>query len=201
MAKAADGSLRDGLSLLDQCIAFYLGQELTYDKVLEVLGAVDTEVFGKMFRYIVDCQVVPAMELLEELIINGREIAQFVTDFTWYIRNLLLIQTSKEAPSIIDASSEQMAVLSEEATLCDTNALMRYIRVLSELSNQIKYASQKRVLVEVALIKLCKPAMETNYDSILDRIRVLEKQLEEGVVMAAQGGSSGYQNGSSHTHP
>lgn len=45
IAKAADGSLRDALSLLDQCLAFYLGQDLKYDNVLEVLGAVDTEVF------------------------------------------------------------------------------------------------------------------------------------------------------------
>lgn len=197
VAKAADGSLRDGLSLLDQCIAFYLGQELTYDKVLEVLGAVDTEVFGKMFRYIADSQVVPAIELLEELIINGREIAQFVTDFTWYLRNLLLIKTSQEAPSIIDASAEQMMILKQDSEHCDTEMLMRYIRVLSELSNQIKYASQKRVLVEVALIKLCKPAMETNYDSILDRIRLIEKQLEEGVAMVApSGGNGGNSNGS-----
>ena len=190
VAKAADGSLRDGLSLLDQCIAFYLGQELTYDKVLEVLGAVDTEVFGRMFRYVAQCQVVPAIELLEELIISGREIAQFVTDFTWYLRNLLLLKTSKDAPSIIDASTEQMELLRQDADFCDTETLMRYIRVLSELSNQIKYASQKRVLVEVALIKLCKPAMETNYDSILDRIRVLEKQLEDGVVVAKDAGNS-----------
>ena len=52
IAKAADGSMRDALSLLDQCIAFYLGQRLTYDKVLEVLGAVDTEVFSRLLRRI-----------------------------------------------------------------------------------------------------------------------------------------------------
>ena len=50
VAKAGDGSMRDALSLLDQCIAFYLGQTLTYDKVLEVLGAVDTEVFSSLLR-------------------------------------------------------------------------------------------------------------------------------------------------------
>lgn len=184
IAKVADGSLRDGLSLLDQCIAFYLGKELTYDRVLEVLGAVDNEVFGMMFRYVINNQVIKVIELLEELIINGRELTQFVSDFTWYLRNLLLIKTSKEAPSIIDASKEQMELLQEEASLCEIELLMRYIRVLSELSNQMKYASQKRVLVEVAFIKLCKPAMETNYDSILDRIRLIEKQLEDGIVIA-----------------
>ena len=137
-----------------------------------------------MFRYVINNQVIKVIELLEELIINGRELTQFVSDFTWYLRNLLLIKTSKEAPSIIDASKEQMELLQEEASLCEIELLMRYIRVLSELSNQMKYASQKRVLVEVAFIKLCKPAMETNYDSILDRIRLIEKQLEDGIVIA-----------------
>ena len=164
VAKAADGSMRDGLSLLDQCIAFYLGETLTYDKVLEVLGAVDVEVFSRMYRHIIRNEVVPAIELLEELVIAGRELTQFVTDFTWYLRNLLLIKTSDEALDIIDVSTEQQAILKQEATLLDADTIMRYIRVLSELSNQLKYASQKRVLVEVALIKLCKPAMETNLD-------------------------------------
>ncbi len=63
--------------------------------------------------------------------------------------------------------------------MLDVETLMRYIRIFSDLSNQIRFASQKRVLVEIALIKLCRPAMETNLDSVLDRIRVLEKQIEE----------------------
>ena len=57
---------------------------------------------------------------------------------------------------------------------------MRYIRIFSELSNQMKYAAQKRILFEVALIKLCRPAMETYYNSLIDRIRLLEKRLESG---------------------
>lgn len=182
VAKAADGSMRDGLSLLDQCIAFYLGQELTYDRVLEVLGAVDIEVFSKMYEFIYNGRVVPVLELLENLIIEGREIGQFIIDFTWYLRNLLLIKTSEQAADIVDASTEQLEQLEKEAHTANADTLMRYIRVLSELSNQIKYATQKRVLVEICLIKLCKPSMETNYDSILDRIRVIERQLEDGIV-------------------
>ena len=57
IAKAADGSMRDALSLLDQCIAFYLGQKLTYDNVLEVLGAVDTDVFSRLLRKIIQRDV------------------------------------------------------------------------------------------------------------------------------------------------
>lgn len=182
VAKAADGSMRDGLSLLDQCIAFYLGQKLTYDKVLEVLGAVDVEVFSQMFRNIVQNSVVECIELLEGLVVNGRELSQFVTDFTWYLRNLLLVKASEQALEMVEISSEYWDTMKEESSMVDVDTLMRYIRVLSELSNQIRYGRQKRVLVEVALIKLCRPSMETNYDSILDRIRVIEKQLEKGVL-------------------
>ena len=183
VAKAADGSMRDALSLLDQCIAFYFAQRLTYDKVLDVLGAVDVEVFSKMLRYVLDGNVVGCIELLEEIITYGRELGQFVIDFTWYLRNLLLMKTSEQAFEMIDVSTEHQQILIEESKLVDVETLMRYIRIFSELSNQVKYATQKRVLVEIACIKLCKPAMETNYESILNRLRNIEAQIEKGVPM------------------
>lgn len=179
VAKAGDGSMRDALSLLDQCIAFYLGETLTYDKVLDVLGAVDTEVFSQLLRKVLAGDVTGAIRTLEELIVGGRELGQFVTDFTWYMRNLLLVKTSENPEEAIDVSSENLKLLQEESGMADVETLMRYIRIFSDLSNQVRYAAQKRVLVEIALIKLCRPAMETNLDSVLDRIRVLEKQIEE----------------------
>lgn len=179
VAKAGDGSMRDALSLLDQCIAFYMGQTLTYDKVLEVLGAVDNEVFSKLLRQVLAGDVAACIRILEDLIVGGRELTQFVEDFTWYMRNLLLVKTSENPEDAIDVSTEHMLLLREESQMTEIDTLMRYIRVFSELSNQIRYASQKRVLVEIALIKLCRPAMETNYDSLIDRIRVLEQQIQD----------------------
>lgn len=192
VAKAGDGSMRDALSLLDQCIAFYLGQELTFDKVLEVLGTVDTEVFSKLLRKVLEQDVTSCIHILEDLLVNGKELGQFVNDFTWYLRNLLLVKTSEDAEEVLDVSSENLKALQEESQLIDTDTLMRYIRVLSELSNNLRNATQKRVLVEVGLIKLCKPAMETNLDSVLDRIRVLEEQMEKGIPMAAVQSLPGY---------
>lgn len=191
IAKAADGSMRDALSLLDQCIAFYLGETLTYDKVLKNLGAVDTEVFGQLLRHIAADEVTAVIHQLEEIIVRGRELGQFVTDFVWYMRNLLLLKTSENPEEVIDVSTENRKQMEEEAQMIGTETLMRYIRVLSELSNQIRYSSQKRVLVEVALIKLCRPQMETNFDSILDRIRVLEKKMEQGIPLVQAPVSSG----------
>lgn len=181
VAKAADGSMRDALSLLDQCIAFYLGQPITYENVLEVLGAVDNEIFSRVLRAILEQKVTDVMAIIEEMVMSGRELGQFVMDFVWYLRNLLLLKNTKEEEPALDLSKESLKALREEAKVIDNEVLMRYIKILSDLSNQLRYATQKRVLTEVTFIRLCKPQMEQSYEGILDRLRQLEEKMEQGV--------------------
>ena len=195
IAKAADGSMRDALSLLDQCIAFYLGRKLTYDNVLEVLGAVDTDVFSRLLRNIICRDVPKVLDTVEELVMQGRELTQLSADFTWYLRNLLLVKTSDMIEDVLDVSTENLMQLKEEARMIETDMLLRHIRIFSELSEQLKFATQKRVLLEVALIKLCTPAMETGTDSLLDRIRALEEKLETGLAGLAAQGAAGNPGG------
>ena len=193
IARKADGSMRDALSLMDQCIAFYLGQKLTYDNVLDVLGAVDTEVFSRMLRLILQNQVAELMKMLEDLVMQGRELGQFVTDFTWYMRNLLLLKASDDLEDVLDVSTDNLKLLQEEAGMVREDTLIRYIRIFSELSNQIKFESSKRIALEVALIKLCRPEMERDETSLLDRIRRLEQLIQNGVqVVNTQ--NSGYRS-------
>lgn len=195
IARKADGSMRDALSLMDQCIAFYLGQKLTYDNVLDVLGAVDTEVFSRMLRLILQNQVAELMKMLEDLVMQGRELGQFVTDFTWYMRNLLLLKASDDLEDVLDVSTDNLKLLQEEAGMVREDTLIRYIRIFSELSNQIKFESSKRIALEVALIKLCRPEMERDETSLLDRIRRLEQMIQNGVqVVNTQ--NSGYRSAS-----
>lgn len=192
VAKAADGSMRDALSLLDQCLAFYMGQELKYENVLEVLGAVDTEVFSDFFRGIVAGDAIGLIHKLEKIIIDGRDLSQFVSDFTWYLRNLMLLQSQTDASDVLEMSEENMKLLKEDAKLTDLNGVMRYIRIFSELSGQLKNSSQKRVMVEVALIKMTQPAMENGLnDALMDRIAVLERRMETGLEAAARAMAAG----------
>ena len=191
IARAADGSMRDALSLLDQCIAFHYGKTLTYDDALDVLGAVDTEVFSRLLCAVLSRNVTECIRLLEEVVMQGRELGQFVSDFTWYLRNLLLIKTSdgEGLEDVIDMSGDNLSRLSQEADRVETDAVIRYIRELSELSGRLRYATQKRILIEIALIRLCRPQMETDTESLLDRIRALEERMEKGVIVqAVQGG-------------
>ncbi|MDO4622956.1 MAG: DNA polymerase III subunit gamma/tau [Eubacteriales bacterium] len=185
VAKAADGSMRDALSLMDQCIAFYLGEELTYERVLDVLGTVDTDVFSALLRKVIQGDAAGSIRILNEMVRNGKEMSQFVSDFTWYLRNLLLVQNSDDLEDVLDVSAENLRQLKEESKMLDSSGLMRYIRILSDLSADLRLATQKQVLTEAALIRLTRPQMDIDTDAILERIRTLERKVEDGVVMQA----------------
>lgn len=184
VAKAGDGSMRDALSLLDQCAAFHYGETLTYENVLDVLGAVDNRVFRELFGALRSGQTKDCILRLEEMVIQGRELSQFVEDFIWFLRNLLILKTADEAEELLDMSEDNLKQLREDAALADENVLMRYIRVFSEVLNQIRFAAQKRVLVELAFIRLTKPEMEQSMDAVLERLERLERQMEEGIPAA-----------------
>lgn len=180
VAKAADGSMRDALSILDQCIAFNIGKELTYENVLDTIGAVDIDVFARLLDCVIRLDVVGAIDLVDEVVWQGRELSRFVSEFTWFLRNVLLVKVSPAADQKLDMSAENLERLRQLAAQLETDALIRYINIFSDTSANIKYAVQKRIVLELAVIKLCKPEMETDYSALLDRVRVLEQKLENG---------------------
>ncbi|MBR6020586.1 MAG: DNA polymerase III subunit gamma/tau [Lachnospiraceae bacterium] len=177
VAKLADGSMRDALSLLERCVSYYAGQELTYDRIMEVLGTVDVETFAKALRYIHDGRVTKIIRLLDEMTVAGRELPRFIVDLTWYLRNLLLAQSGEDLSEALEMSGDQMKMLAHEAKVYTPEELMRYISVLCELTNRLRHESQKRVLIEMTVVRLCRPQTDVNTDAVLDRIRRLESEL------------------------
>ena len=179
VARKGDGSLRDAISLLDRCIAFYYGKDLTYDRVLEVLGAVDTEVYSRLLCAAVAGDAVMSLKVVEEIAADGRDISQFTADFVWYLRNMMLLKASDGEEDALEMTSENMEALREEAELLEMGTLMRFIRLFSDLASQLRYASNKRVLLEMAVIRLCRPEMEQETDAILQRLERLESEAGE----------------------
>ncbi len=190
IAKLADGALRDGLSLLEQCISFYFGETLTYEKVLKVLGAVDHEVYAQFTRVLASGDVAGVMRIIDNIIAAGKDLTRFCDEFIWYLRNILLVKSTEHPENLIDMSEENLTALIETGETLEIEMVFRYIRVLSEVGNQMKYAAEKRVLFEVALIKLCKPEMERDYESLVNRLHNLEEQLKNGVVVSAGEGTA-----------
>ena len=175
-----------------------MGERLTYDNVLEVLGAVDTSVFSRLLRFIDSGQFVEAVRLLEEVVIQGRSFPSLLRILYGTCVTCFLVQGSGNLEDVLDISSENLAALKEEAEMIDNEKVMRYIRVFSELSSQVRYSSQKRVLIEVALVKLCQPSMEEKNTSLenqvgglAERLSIMERQLASGAFVPAGGNTSG----------
>lgn len=154
LARAADGSMRDALSLLDQCLAFHYGETLRYENVLDVLGAADTGVFSELYRAVCAHDVERALRIVADTVSAGREIGQLVNDFVWYLRNVLLAGSVGSA-ELLDISKENEEKLREDAGLSDKRTLLQLMSVLSELSNRMRFSAQKRILFEVELIRVC----------------------------------------------
>ena len=186
IAGAADGSMRDGLSLLDQCNAFnYGGGGLTYERTLEILGAVDMRVFGELYRHIHNNRVAEALAVLDQILLQGRELMQFVTDFTWYLRNLMLLKASEETAGSLDISADNLRLMIEEARMSDMEEIMRCIHVFSALPDLIRYSPNRRILTEMTIIRACRAAMDDGagggemlpLEKIKTRIREMEMQV------------------------
>ncbi|MCR5586458.1 MAG: DNA polymerase III subunit gamma/tau [Lachnospiraceae bacterium] len=182
IAKAADGSMRDALSLLDQCIAFYPNEELTFDKVLNVLGAVDSKVYEDMFKALCANNFGRCVELLEDVLNYGRDLGQFITELIWHIRNVLILKTVNGNENLLNLSEEALKEIREETSLADEDQLIRYIKILSKLSADLKYSAQKRVITEICFVKLCSPQMDSEQDisTVSLRLKNLEKKVDDG---------------------
>ena len=177
LAMKADGSMRDAISLLDECVAFHIGETLTHEMTLQVLGTADNEVYSNFLRAIIEEDTTSALLQVEKTVMDGRDITQFTQDFVWYMRNLLLLQTSLTGNELMELSPEDWTRYREEGESISTNDLMRLIRVFSALQNQLRSSAGKRVAMDVAVIRATHPEMEPDMDSVLSRIDGLEREL------------------------
>lgn len=177
IAGAADGSMRDALSILDQCIAFNLGEELTYDRVLETIGTVDIDIYIRLFKAIYAEDVKTALEVVDEVTYDGKDLAQFANDLIMFIRDVLLLKLD---PTFrLELTSENIAKLIELGKDMDENYLIDCINSMQEAAVRIGTAYVKKVMLEVAIIKLCKPSMQHGIGAMEKRLSDIEKQNED----------------------
>ena len=186
IARRSEGGMRDALSIADQCVSFFPGELLTYDHVLEVLGTVDNDVYRKMMRFAVRGNASSLIGLLDQLLMDGRDVRQIVADFTWYLRDLLIFKASAGSAQMEDLIEEDREEMLEDSDRINEKQLMYFIEVLSDLSNTLRNSSNRRVLTEIALIRLCRPQTDPgSMDALQSRIALIEQKLEEGTFVSA----------------
>lgn len=176
IAGAADGSMRDALSILDQCIAFNLGEKLTYDRVLDTVGSVDIDIYIKLLRAIYDEDVKTSLEVIDQATYDGKDLTQFTNELIVFMRNVLMLKLDPELK--VELTSENIARLVELGRDMDENYLIDCINSMQDAAVKINTAYVKKVMLEIAIIKLCKPQMQQGSGAIEKRLRDLESQSE-----------------------
>ncbi len=185
VARLGDGSMRDSLSILDQCLAFFGGEEVTLEKVLEVVGAVDRTVLFEMAEALSRRDAKKAMTLVEEMLLSGRDVKQFAAEFLEHIRNLLVVSTLAQPGNVLDLSMEEEEQLKQTAGLFSPDELIALMERFSALQGELRYAANERVLLEVELMKLCAPWTERDVTTLAARLGELERKIAAGIVPAA----------------
>ena len=187
IARRAEGGMRDALSITDQCAAFFPGETLTYAHVLDVLGTVDVDVYRQMMRYAVRGNAASLIRQFDDLLMDGRDVRQIISDLTWYLRDLLIFKASAGSGEMDDLIEEDRSDMLEDAEYADEKQIMYFIEVLSDLSGTLRISSNRRTLAEIALIRLCRPqTAPDNMDALAGRVALIEQKLEEGIVVHAE---------------
>ena len=184
IARMGDGSMRDAVSLLDQCASYDFQEEISYEDALKVLGAVDTAVFSALIRALRAKNIEAVMGNIASVLEQGKELSQYVSDLLCYFRNIILAKSVKNLQGLVDLSEENKKLLLEDAGEMPMEELLRGIRLLSELLQQFRYANQKRVLLESCLIKLAYPETEGTTDALQQRIEELENRIAKGIMLS-----------------
>jgi len=182
IARWAEGSMRDALSLMDQCIGF-CGNYVTNDDVVAILGTADQEFIFKVAQNIIEGNSSELFHMVETLIEDGRDVPVFVRDLIQHLRNLLVVKVCKEPASLIDVGQDTMEAYIQQTQGTGRERLIRAIEILCALEADMKWSTQPRVLLEMALVRICRPEQEETLDALMDRMEKLEQQISEGMVI------------------
>ncbi len=185
VAELGDGSMRDALSVLDQCAAFGL-EELTRAKVTEIVGIADPRALFSTATAIGEENIKDALLCADEVFRMGKEPQNFLEELVAHFRSLLICKASKNPAELLERNEDTTAEYQKQAELFSTEQILYHIKVLGEAIAQAKWMSMPRLAAETALVKLCNPAYSTEPEALLARIEKLERQLARNVVVASK---------------
>lgn len=185
IARAADGGMRDALSLADQCLAF-CGDTVSEQDVYDVLGCMQLDFLFDMAGALIGSDPAQALRLLDGVVRGGRDLGVFTQDLAQHIRALLLAKVCGDCTDLLDCTGETMARYQAQAALCSQERLLRTLDLLSRVQSEMKWQRQPRVLVESMLVRICRPEDEQSLLALEDRIERLEAALLNGMAQAPQ---------------
>jgi DNA polymerase-3 subunit gamma/tau len=173
VAAAAEGSVRDAESILDQLVSFSEGPISAAD-VQAVLGILPAEVALRFGEALLAHDAAAALELVGRVIDEGKDVRQVLRTLLDHFRDLLVLATGGAG---LDTTEQRLAALRAQAVPARVEEILRALTVLSEAESEARWSPQPRLLLEIALIRVCRPEMDPTVEGLRTRLAALEQRL------------------------
>ena len=175
IARSARGSFRDAVSTLDQLSSATEGK-VTVQAVLQLLGAVEEEALFRICDFVVDRDTAGALTFLEELADQGQDLGRLVTDLLEHLRHVLLVQHMGEVPDSLPLTDETRDRLRAQANQLSEATVLRLCDLLAIAVDDMRQGGDPRLPLELALVKVTRPAADLERESIAYRLEQLESR-------------------------
>ena len=179
ISRIADGAMRDALSILDRCSA--KGEKITTASVSECVGIANRDYLFKMADYICSFQASQALELLNDIHNNSCDMERLCSDLINHFRNLMIVKTVKQPQSLIICTADELERYKGQSSQFRLEKILNSISVLETASLNIKKSLERKIEVEMALVRLCSESLDSS--SLLKRIEALESAVKSGVAI------------------
>ena len=175
VARSARGSFRDAVSTLDQLSAATEGK-ITVQAVMQLLGAVEEEALFRLCDFVVDRDTAGALTFIEELAEQGQDLGRLVTELLEHLRHLLLVHHMGEVPDSLPVTEETRERLRAQANQLPEPTVLRLLDLLAVAVDDMRQGGDPRLPLELALVKVTRPAADLERESIAYRLEQLESR-------------------------
>lgn len=179
ISRICDGAMRDALSVLDQAISMGSGK-VEYNSIVDMLGLVTNENLFHLTDSIIEKNVELSMKVIDDIVLSGKDIYNFIKEMIVHLRNLLMVKVSNNPEEILDISEENIELLKKQAQKIRVEEIMRHINIFQDAEEQSKWVKQSRIYLELAVIKMCKIEYDTSKEIMLSRLNKLEEAFKQG---------------------
>lgn len=184
LAQMADGSMRDGLSILERCVSA-CGTNIDRDSITSVLGITKSSLLFQLADAVAACDSQTALSLIDTVSREGKDLNVFCDSLIKHFRDLLICKVTDNPQNMVDYSDELLVRLRSQAEKTTFEKLSNATTVLTKAKVDAKWVKNPRVIYELALIKLTRPELDTSEEALLDRLAAVEEAAKNGIAVTA----------------
>ena len=182
LAQLADGSMRDGLSILERCVSS-LGNKIDRASITDILGMVPNDMLFDITNSVISSDSASVMTLIDNISKEGKDLNVFCDSLIKHFRDLLVCKISNKPENLLEYSDNILLKIKTQAENITYEKLSNAVTILTKAKADAKWVKNPRIIYELSLVKLTQPELDSSQEALLDRLASVEKKAENGIVV------------------